>query len=113
MASNQFHNSTYSGVGTTDTSIYVAPSGKKSLLIQFDITNTLSIDTIQVDMFLYDSSKATKFYIFKNYSVPAGDNLCAIQLGKKIVLESGDYVGVKSSAAASADVIVSVLEDVN
>lgn len=114
MASNKFQNATYSGVGTTDTSIYVVPVGKKSIAFQFDVVNTTSGTTpIYVDMFLYDSSKSTKIYLKKNYAIAAGDNVSGIDNGKKIVLEANDYIGVKSSVAASADVIVSVLEDVN
>lgn len=114
MASNLFKNATYSGVGTSDTSIYVAPAGKKSLAIQFDVINTLTgVSPVYVDLFLYDSSKSTKIYILKNYAVAAGESIPGIGAGKKVVLESADYLGVKSSTASSVDVIVSVLEDIN
>lgn len=114
MASNQFKNSTYSGIGTSDTSVYLAPSGKKSLVLQFDVINTLSgVAPVYVDLFLYDSSKSTKIYIRKNMAVAVGESVEGINFGKKIVLESNDYLGVKSSDAASIDVLISVLEDVN
>lgn len=114
MASNLFKNATYSGVGTSDTSVYTAPSGKKSVAIQFDVVNVSStVAPLYVDLFLYDSSKSTKIFLLKNYPLTNGDSVTGITPGKKIVLEANDYLGVKSSAASSVDVIISVLEDVN
>lgn len=114
MASNLFKNATYSGVGTSDTSIYTTPTGKKSMAIQFDVVNIATgVAPVYVDLFLYDSSKSTKIYLMKNRPVVNGEVITGITPGKKIVLESNDYLGVKSSLASSVDVVISVLEDIN
>jgi hypothetical protein len=112
MASNLFKNSTAIAIGTTDTTLYTTPVGKKSLLTQFDVVNTTA-SPINVDVYVYSSVLAAKVYLFKGVPIAAGYPLEVITNGKKIVLQSSDIIGVKSSVVSSANAIASYLEDVN
>lgn len=114
MATNVFKNNAVTGIGTSNTTVYATPTGKKSMILQLDVVNTLTTSTpINVDVFVYNTAIAQNVYLFKNVPVAPGYPLEVLASNKKLVLAAGDYVGVKSSVAASANVHVSLLEDVN
>jgi hypothetical protein len=60
---------------------------------------------------VFIASGGQDFHIVKNAPVPTGGTLQVVS-NQKIILESGEVLKVKSSAASSADVIASILEDV-
>lgn len=114
MATNTFKNSAVTGIGTSNTTVYTTPTGKKSMLLQMDVVNTLSVNTpINVDVFVYNAAIAQNVYLFKNVPIATGYPLVVLPSNKKLVLAAGDYVVVKSSVAASANVMISLLEDIN
>ena len=105
---NTFKNELRRNVGSSPTQVYVAPSAKKSIIIELDVCNTTN-GSVSCDAFITSSS--LDYYVVKNAPVPVGGSLQVIA-GQKIVLESGDSLSVRSSVASSLDVIVSILEDV-
>lgn len=114
MATNVFKNAALTGIGTSNTTIYTTPTGKKSIALQLDVINTLTTSTpIQVDVYVYNAVLAQNVYLFKNVPIAPGYNLEVLPSNKKLILAAGDYIGIKSSVASSANAIVSVLEDVN
>lgn len=113
MASNLFKNAVLSSVGTSDAYAYIVPAGKKTLAIQFDVTNTIPILNVDVDIFVFNAASSTKIYLRKSAPIQSGLQISAIENGKKIVLLAGDKLGCSSSVADSLDVHISVLEDVN
>jgi len=98
---NTFKNYTSASVGTSPVTTYTVPSATTSVLIGCNLSNT-SAAQITVDV------QAAGIYIVKGAPIPAGSALSV--LDGKIILETTDTVVVTSSAATSADVIVSVLE---
>lgn len=105
---NTFKNAKQIGV-TTRTDVYTAPVGKDSIILELDISNTVSSSvTTSVEMF--DSTDSSYAYIVKDAPILVGSSLQVIS-GQKVILESGDKVCVTSSAAV--DVVCSILEDVN
>ena len=111
--SNNFKSGAAASVGTTDTQVYITPAGKKSIIIELDVANT-SNNAIQVYVGVGTAS-AIAYYIVKGATIPVGDSLQVVS-GQKIVLDGSvtqQKVFVRSSAATSADVLVSVLEDVS
>lgn len=112
MATNTFKNSAVTGIGTSNTTVYTTATGKKSMVLQFDVVNTTASTPINVDVFVYNSALAANVFLFKNVPVAAGYPLEVLPSNKKLVLAAGDYIGVKSSIASSANAILSVLEDV-
>ena len=98
---NTFKNYTSASVGTSAVTTYTVPSATTSVMIGCNLSNT-SAAQITVDV------QAAGIYIVKGAPIPAGSALSV--LDGKIILETTDTVVVTSSAATSADVIVSVLE---
>ena len=80
---------------------YTVAGGTVAVTIGLNVANT-SASQITVDV------QAAGVYVVKGAPIPAGSALSV--LDGKIILEAADTVVVTSSAATSADVILSVLE---
>ena len=93
---------------TTVTTVYTAPSGMSSILVELDIANTAST-TVNVDVKINDNSAATEIFLIKAVPIPVGSSLQVIA-GQKIVLESLDALKIISTD--TVDAIASILEDV-
>ena len=98
---NVFKNFTSASVGTSPVTTYTVPSATVAVTIGLTIANTTA-SQITVDV------QAAGVYVVKGAPIPAGSALSV--LDGKIILEAADTVVVTSSAATSADVILSVLE---
>ena len=108
MATNTFKNKQAASV-TSATTIYTAPNGKDSIMLELDIANTTGA-AVDVTVKLYDASASTNCHLIKETPVLSGASMKLIS-GQKIVLEGNDYVQVTASGAV--DVQASILEDVN
>jgi len=106
---NSFKNSVSASVGTGQTSVYTVPSATTTTVIGLTISNR-STSAITVSVEITDTSASTTVFLVKSASVPVGGALVPIGGDQKVVLETADVIKVTSSAASSADVIVSVLE---
>jgi len=98
---NTFKNYTSSSVGTSPVTTYTVPSSTTAVMIGCSVSNK-SASQIAVDV------QVAGVYLVKGAPIPANSALSL--LDGKIILETTDTVVVTSSAATSADVIVSVLE---
>jgi len=98
---NTFKNYTSSSVGTSPVTTYTVPSSTTAVMIGCSVSNTTG-SQISVDV------QVAGVYLVKGAPIPANSALSL--LDGKIILETTDTVVVTSSAATSADVIVSVLE---
>ena len=67
-------------------------------------------NNISVNVTITDASATQTRYLVRNGLIVEGSSMVVVGGEQKVVLESGDYISVVSSAATSADVIVSVLE---
>lgn len=106
---NSFTRKVQRSVGTTLTAIggYTVPASTQVAVVGLSCAN-VTIAALAVDITLNDGSTDT--YIVKDAPVPAGGTLVAVGGEQKIVLNTGDSIKVKSSAASSCDVILSLLE---
>lgn len=98
---NTFKNYTSSSVGTSPVTVYTVPASTTAVTIGLTVANT-SASQIEVDV------QCAGVYVIKDAPIPAGSALSV--LDGKIILEATDTLVVTSSAATSADVILSVLE---
>ena len=105
---NDFKNAQAVGV-TSVTTIYTAPAGKTSILLELDIANTTQ-NVVEANVEIFDTSASTDAFLVKNAPVPAGGTLQVVA-GQKIILEATDIV--KVTATAAVDVVAAILEDVN
>ena len=102
---NVFKNYVAADVGTSASTLVTASTA--TTVIGMTVAN-ISASPITVDVYITVS--AVDYYIVKGATVPTGGALVPIGGDQKVVLETGDALKVISSAATSADVIVSVLE---
>lgn len=102
-----FKSAIVTGVGTTSTTVYTAPSATVATVIGLSISNT---STNQVDIEVTLTKGATTAFLIKNAPLPVGSSLVIIGGDQKVVLETGNYIQIKSSVAASVDTIMSILE---
>ena len=96
-------------VGTTLTSVgsYTVGASTQVTVIGLVLANTLAT-AITADVTVYDG--ATDTYVIKSCPIAAGASAVVVGGEQKIVLEPGDSIRVKSSDAASVDVVMSILE---
>jgi hypothetical protein len=104
---NTFKNQFSKSVGTSAATIYTTPSATQTTIIGMTIGNIIA-SPITVDV--YVTSSSVDYYLVKGATVPVGGSLVPIGGEQKLVLEAADVLKVVSSAATSADVIVSLLE---
>ena len=98
---NTFKNYVSTSVGTSATTVYTVPADTTAVVIGCNIANREST-AAYVDVQLGST------YIVKGAPVPSGSALSV--LDGKIIMETGETLSVTSDTAASADVILSVLE---
>jgi hypothetical protein len=98
---NTFLNYTSASVGTAPVTVYTVGASTTAVVIGLNIANTTA-SQIAVDV------QVAGVFLVKGVPIPA--NSAVSVLDGKIILETTNTVVVTSSAAASADVIVSVLE---
>ena len=98
---NTFKNYASASVGTTPVTVYTVAGGTTAVTIGLNIAN-VSANQITVDVQIAGA------YVIKGAPIPAGSALSV--LDGKIILEAADTLVVTSSAASSADVLLSVLE---
>jgi hypothetical protein len=104
---NSFKNSAVANIGTTASTVYTTPSATTSTVIGFTVAN-VSNSPITVNIYL--TIGGSDFYLIKNAVIPVGGAIVPVGGEQKVVLQTGNLVKVLSSAATSADAILSVLE---
>jgi len=104
---NSFKNAVVSGVGTSAATIYTTPSATTTTVIGLTIANVTS-SPITADIYLTIS--ASNYYLIKNAVIPVGGTLVPVGGDQKVVLATTNSIKVVTNTAASADVILSVLE---
>jgi hypothetical protein len=104
---NTFKNSFSKDVGTSAATVYTCPSATQTTLIGLSVANTT---TSPITCDAYITSSAVDYYLVKTATVPVGGSLVIVGGDQKVVLEPADDLKIVSSAASSADVVVSYLE---
>lgn len=104
---NLFTRYTAKSVGTTPVVLVTAASATQTTIIGCTAANTTT-SPITVD--LYITASAVNYYIVKGATVPVGGSLALFGADGKLVINTGDAVTVVSSAASSADFILSCLQ---
>lgn len=92
-------------VGTTPASLTTVASATTATLTSLVVANTT---TSPITCDVYITRSAVNYYLVKTATVPVGGSLEVMQ-GNRIVLIASDILYVVTSAAASADVVASVL----
>ena len=104
---NTFQNA-YHDVTTSLAAAYTAPSSTTSIVLTCRITNVDGTNDATVDATITDGSSGES-YIAKTMNVPA-DTSIELAGVSKLVLETGDILKLKASAASDLEAFISVLE---
>ena len=104
---NTFKNSITGSIGTSNVAVYTVPAATSTTVIGMSVAN-VAASNITVSATL--TSGSSTVFLVKNATVPVGGSVVLIGGTQKLVLTSTNYLSVVSSAATSADVVVSVLE---
>ena len=104
---NAFKNFFLKNANTVSQNVYVAGAGVQATVIGMSIAN---ITDAPISANITLSSGGTDYFMVKNAIIATGGALVPIGGDQKVVLEANDYLQVQTSAADSADVILSVLE---
>ena len=120
---NTFRNKTSKAVGTSffqvgansagasQSGAYAVPSSTQTTVIGLSVSNvtTSSVD-VDVALSVTMANTTNDISLGTTIPVPAGSTVVLIGGDQKLVMETGELVKVKSSAATSVDVIMSILE---
>lgn len=106
---NTFTRKTSRNIGTAATQVgsYTVGAATSTTIIGLTVCNT-SAAAVTADIYHYDGTNTT--YLVKGAPINVGGSLVAVGGDQKVVLITGDSIYVKSSAATSLDVVMSVLE---
>jgi type IV secretory pathway protease TraF len=104
---NNFKNYLSKNIGTSPATIYTCPSATQTTAIGLSVANT-SASPITCDAYI--TSSAVDYYLIKSAVVPVGGSLVIVGGDQKVVLEAADVLKVVTSAATSADAVLSILE---
>ena len=106
---NSFKRKTSAGIGTGFTPIdgYTVPASTEVTVIGLTVSNVTG-STVKATVSLFDGSTFTS--IVTDGPVPAGGSLVVVGGDQKLVMETADEMRVKSDAASSLDVVMSILE---
>lgn len=104
---NSFKNNFSKSIGTSVTTVYLAGSGVQATVIGMTVSN-ITAGNVLADVII--NSAGTDYYLVKDATIEPGSALVPVGGDQKLVLESGDFLRVKSNTNNSLDVVVSVLE---
>ena len=106
---NTFINRVSGSIGTSAETVYTTPAATTTTVIGVSVSNRLQ-SNILVDVKLIKSGDAQDAYLCTGSLVPPGSNIILVGGEQKVVMETGDYLTLRSNVALSADIIVSALE---
>ena len=97
--------------GASQSGAYAVPSSTETTVIGLSVSNVTG-SSVDVDLALSATMANTTndISIGTNIPVPSGSTVVLVGGDQKLVMEPTDLIKVKSSAAASVDVCMSLLE---
>ena len=98
---NTFKVKTKKNIGAADSAVYTCPGGTATTIIGLNLANTTS-GAITSDITLLNND-GDSCKILKTAPISVGGALVAVGGDQKLVMEAGDIIQVKSSAASSVD----------
>ena len=105
---NNFKRYTSNSIGTSLATVYTVPSSPTTTSVVIGgIVANVTADTVNITVTATTSSTVINL-IGEDTPLPAGTALSFID--GKVVLETGDIVKIKSSAATSVDAHLSIME---
>ena len=97
--------------GASQTGAYTVAASTQTTVIGFSVSNVTS-SSVDIDVAVSTTMANTTndVSICTTVPVPSGSTIVLVGGDQKLVLVTGDLIKIKSSAAASLDVVMSMLE---
>jgi hypothetical protein len=93
-------------VGTAAATVVTVGASTQTTIIGLSFANTT---TSPITASAYITRSGVNYYLITNATVPVGSSLVVVGGDQKVVMITSDALKVVTSAAASADVVTSVL----
>jgi len=103
---NTFTSYANKDVGTSAATVVTVAGGTQTTVVGMSVANT---SASPITASAYFTRSAVDYYLIKDATVPVGSSLVLVGGDQKVVLIPSDELKVVTSAAASADVVTSVL----
>ena len=103
---NTFTSYANKDVGTSAATVVTVGAGTQTTVGGMSVANT---SASPITASAYFTRSAVDYYLIKSATVPVGSSLVLVGGDQKVVLVASDVLKVVTSAAASADVVTSVL----
>ena len=103
---NTFTSYANKDVGTSPATVVTVGAGTQTTVVGMSVANT---SASPITASAYFTRSAVDYYLIKSATVPVGSSLVLVGGDQKVVLVPSDALKVVTSAAASADVVTSVL----
>jgi hypothetical protein len=103
---NTFTSYANKDVGTSAATVVTVGAGTQTTVVGMSVANT---SASPITASAYFTRSAVDYYLIKSATVPVGSSLVLVGGDQKVVLVPSDALKVVTSAAASADVVTSVL----
>jgi hypothetical protein len=103
---NNFTSYMNKDVGTSAATVVTVGASTQTTIIGLSFANTT---TSPITVSAYITRSAVNYYLIEDATVPVGSSLVVVGGDQKVVMITGDALKVITSAAASADVVTSVL----
>jgi hypothetical protein len=103
---NTFTSYANKDVGTSAATVVTVGAGTQTTVVGMSVANT---SASPITASAYFTRSAVDYYLIKSATVPVGSSLVLVGGDQKVVLVPSDELKVVTSAAASADVVTSVL----
>jgi len=103
---NTFTSYANKDVGTSAATVVTVGAGTQTTVVGMSVANT---SASPITASAYFTRSAVDYYLIKDATVPVGSSLVLVGGDQKVVLVASDVLKVVTSAAASADVVTSVL----
>lgn len=106
MATNTFTSYVNKDVGTSAATVVTVGAATQTTVIGLSFANT---SASPITASAYITRSGTDYYLINGATVPVGSSLVVVGGDQKVVMITADVLKVVTSAAASADVVTSVL----
>lgn len=103
---NTFTSYANKDVGTSAATVVTVGAATQTTVVGMSVANT---SASPITASAYFTRSAVDYYLIKAATVPVGSSLVLVGGDQKVVLVPSDALKVVTSAAASADVVTSVL----
>tara|TARA_R110000803_G_scaffold17555_1_gene47321 strand:- start:1555 stop:1881 length:327 start_codon:yes stop_codon:yes gene_type:complete len=103
---NTFTSYANKDVGASAATVVTVGAGTQTTVVGMSVANT---SASPITASAYFTRSAVDYYLIKSATVPVGSSLVLVGGDQKVVLIPSDALKVVTSAAASADVVTSVL----